>query len=139
MGLKKKVQLKRRDFITGLGTVPIIGAYGATRNISSEVRSSKESGNSETIRLGIIGFGFRGEQLARATKHAHPDWIKEQEKISGKSPGNTVLKQYHEQENLNIEYKGISDVFDIRLERGLSAAGNNAIALQELQGFTSPR
>ncbi len=31
----------------------------------------------KSLRIGIIGFGFRGEQLARATKHAHPDWIKE--------------------------------------------------------------
>ena len=131
MGLNRKVQLKRRDFLTGLGTVPIIGAYGATRNTSNEANSPKESQKRESIRLGIIGFGFRGEQLARATKHAHPDWIREQEKASGKTSGNSVIKQFYEQEDLNIEYRGISDLFDIRRERGVTVGGKHVTAYRD--------
>jgi len=128
MGLNKKVQLKRRDFLAGLATVPIIGASSVARITSGETHSSKESMENKPIRVGIIGFGFRGEQLARATRHAHPDWIIEQEKTSGKSPGNMVLKQFYEQEDLNIDYGGISDLFDIRLERGVTVAGKGADA-----------
>jgi len=119
--------LKRRDFIAGLAAIPLISTDGTTMNDSSEARGLKTSGKGETIRVGIIGFGFRGEQLARATKFAHPDWIREQEKVLDKSPGNdAVLKQFNEQKDLDIEYKGISDVFDIRLERGIAVAGENA-------------
>ena len=66
MGLNRKVQLKRRDFLTGLGTVPIIGVYGAARNTSKEANPPKESRKRKAIQVGIIGFRFRGEQLARA-------------------------------------------------------------------------
>ncbi|MCK4746838.1 MAG: Gfo/Idh/MocA family oxidoreductase, partial [Bacteroidales bacterium] len=46
----------------------------------------------------FIGFGFRGEQLARATQEG----------------------------DLNIENRGISDIYNSRLEKGVALAGKNA-------------
>ena len=81
-----KGELRRRDFLTGLVAVPIAGAYRNPGKVSQKTSGIKSTLKRDTIRLGIIGFGFRGEQLARACKYAHPDWISKQEKTSGRSP-----------------------------------------------------
>ena len=122
----KKRKIGRRDFLTGFASVPVIGAFQTRTNISNEVRRLRTGNKSETIRVGIIGFGFRGEQLARAINFAHPDWIRHQEEAAKITPGHRVLKDYYEQDALNIELGGICDVFDIRVERGLAAAGKSA-------------
>ena len=78
--------VKRREVIKGLATLPIAGAvaYGAYKkrqydqligkNISGQVGISYEAppaippsnpGN-KVIRIGLIGFGIRGKQLAKA-------------------------------------------------------------------------
>ncbi len=119
-------KLNRRDFITAVATVPSLGAASEPKITSKESREPKKNKKTETIRIGIIGFGFRGEQLARATKFAHPDWIREQGAKSKNNIGKTILKAFNDQEDLNIEYGGISDLFDTRMKRGLTVAGNIA-------------
>ena len=59
---------------------------------------SKDKRNS--LRLGIIGFGNRGEELLRLLHLTYPDLA-----------------------DLNIEIRGVCEVFNSRLERGLAAAG----------------
>lgn len=128
-----KRKLHRRDFLAGLGAVPMLGSIIASQPSSKSIIGQNKSRNTDPIRLGIIGFGFRGEQLARATKYAHPDWIREQEKASRSQQGNSILKQFNDQENLNIEYRGISDLFDKRLERGQATFGKDATAYRNYE------
>jgi len=121
-----KKGIKRRDFIAGLSAVPIVGLKkprpvpGTKPLLHSSTRSINKS---ESIRIGIIGFGFRGEQLAQALNLAHPDWIETQKNSVKENPKNKILDDYYKQENLNIELAVVCDVFSKRVERGITAGG----------------
>jgi len=141
----KRKNLTRRDFIIGLGTIPVVGALGIglARKVAHENTindaikkdfwvdnktpdvindfETKKSGN--RLRLGIIGFGFRGEQLVRATRFAHPDWIQEQKKAASENSNNRALEGFYDQIDLNISYSAVCDVFDRRIERGKETCG----------------
>lgn len=138
-------RIARRDILKGLATVPALGAFGVSAwlkkahderkraalleelGLAEEVPKYPESAPAkpgEIIRLGIIGFGGRGESLARSAGFAHPEWIKEAEKASKKNRLNTSLKDFLNQEDLNVALTAVCDVFDIRAERGLAAASN---------------
>jgi predicted dehydrogenase len=138
----------RRSFLKGLATVPFLGAFLVSyfeknrhdnvlkEKILTEFKLNNGNGDEpenvisskgQLIRLGIIGFGFRGEQLVRAAGYAHPDWIEEKDKAFQKNQKDTSLKEFYEQDNLNIEISGICDVFDIRTERGLLTSGNKNV------------
>ncbi len=73
---------------------------------------SKSSG--QIIKLGIIGFGSRAEQLCKSMGFIHP-----------KNMNNDVLTEISNQENLNVVITGICDVFDLHAENGLAISGNN--------------
>lgn len=126
-----KGKLRRRDFLAALGTVPLAGTISDSNILEEELSTRKRDGRNEPIRVGLIGYGFRGEQLARATKFAHPDWIREQEKASGNGLGNQALQDFYNLPDLPIEYRGISDVFDVRMERGVATGGKNARAFKD--------
>ncbi len=92
-----KTAIKRRNFIAGIGSVPLLvnsRDVAMNKRISPEPLSNNES---DLLRLGIIGFGARGEALVK-----------------------TVTKE------LNIEWHGVSDVYNKRLETGVAIAGTNA-------------
>jgi len=128
----KTVGLNRRQFMRGLGLLPVSGAlgYGYGREVPSHPsfagtseRNFQFKTQNQTLSIGIIGFGFRGEQLARAMKHAHPDWISEMSKARKEDPRNKILEDFYNQAELNIKITGISDVFDVRIERGMIVGG----------------
>ncbi len=77
---------------------------------SREIPEDRESGSfslekSEALRLGIIGYGKRGEELFGASMNSQIG-----------------------QADLNIEYRGICEINNLRLERGLAVAGSKARA-----------
>ena len=90
----------RRDIIKGLGGLPIAGAIwwaGAASSVQSNKERTKllEQLNIEPslskvlppiggapIRVGIIGFGIRGEQLCRSLGFATKDWLDNMEKAA---------------------------------------------------------
>ncbi len=79
---------------------------GSSRKIPKE----KDLGSfslekSDALRLGIIGYGKRGEELLE-----------------------TSINTQAGQTDLNIEYRGVCEINDLRLERGLAAAGSKARA-----------
>ncbi|MFC2124213.1 Gfo/Idh/MocA family protein [Bacteroidota bacterium] len=120
--------MKRRDILLGLGAIPLITTIGRGNNSEKELNESPGGINTslnKTIRLGVIGFGFRGEQLARAMKLAHPDWIEKQEKAVLDDSRNKTLEDFNNLNDLNIELKAVCDVFDIRIERGIKTAGKD--------------
>jgi predicted dehydrogenase len=128
--MHKRDNINRREFMKGIGILPAAGALSVA--IKEETPDKKSAGNpavaslgkDRPLRLGLIGFGFRGEQLARALKFALPSWIKEQEKFMEKNPGNNELEDYYNLPDLNIEIAAVADIYENRLERGIAAGGN---------------
>jgi len=150
----KKKGVKRRDLLKGLATLPIFGGFiyaflvkrseDSTKKqaileelgikqqpVAAQQPSAQPSAPAiitgkpmETIRLGIIGNGGRGESLIRAAGFAHPDWIEEQQKHAQENKLHTVLRDWLNQDDLNVVLTAVCDVFDVRAERGLVAAKN---------------
>jgi len=87
--------------------------------------------NDQTIGVGIIGFGLRGEQLARATGLPHPDWIKTVKEKTRKDKRNSTLKQFYEQKDLNLKYRAVCDLYDKRVERGITATGKDTTGYRD--------
>ncbi|WP_299557502.1 hypothetical protein [Seonamhaeicola sp.] len=81
--------LNRRQVLNGLGSLSLLSLAGAGIFASSswsafyhEVGKPGIIPNSleRPIRLGLIGFGVRGEQLLRACGYATSEWIKKTQK-----------------------------------------------------------
>ncbi|MDZ7331595.1 MAG: Gfo/Idh/MocA family oxidoreductase [candidate division KSB1 bacterium] len=92
----------------------------------TSVRSESGAGI-ELIRIGIIGFGTRGEQLARALGFAHPEWIASVRQQAEQNRLNRTWQDWELQEPLYVVITGICDVFDLRAERGLALVPNSAV------------
>ena len=75
--------------------------------------------------MGIIGFGGRGEALAHAAGFAHPDWIERKKKDARENKLDKELETFLNQEDLNVTFSGVCDVFDVRAERGIAASKND--------------
>ncbi len=135
----------RREVLKGLASVPVLGlfTYGLLKKrslddfrrkqILSELglgeapavlpkTTGKKAG--ELIRLGIIGFGGRGEDLMRAAGFAHPDWVEAKRKDAQENKLDKWLEDWLRQEDLNVAFTAVCDVFDVRAARGLAASRN---------------
>jgi predicted dehydrogenase len=137
----------RRDMLKSLGGIPLLGAVwfsGAsltgsakrekkflleTLNIKASPPPASGAMSGNPVRVGIIGFGIRGEQLCRSLGYATNEWIKEMQEFSLTNPNDTRLAEYKAQENLNIKLAAICDVFDIRAQKALDSfnSGDNKI------------
>lgn len=140
-----RVGIGRRDVLKGLASIPVLGlfVYGFLKKRSLEenrkqkilselglgeppavmpAAGSRKPG--ELIRLGIIGFGGRGEDLIRAAGFAHPDWVEQKRRDAEKSKLDKWLEDWLKQEDLNVALTAVCDVFDVRAERGLAASRN---------------
>jgi hypothetical protein len=87
-----------------------------------DITSSSVKG--DLIRLGIIGYGPRGEHLARSLGFMTPQEVKQRKK-------NNTLERWYGQQNLKVAITGICEVFDIRAEQGLASAKNPTHAERE--------
>lgn len=133
----------RRDILKGLAALPVLSAFFASAGFKSaydkRIRNSileelniKAATPPPTgpmagppINIGLIGFGIRGEQLARALGFATPQWIEKIKTDTLAPPHDTRLQDYFEQENLNVRIAGICDVFDTNREIGIVASERN--------------
>ncbi len=136
---------KRRDFLKGLASVPIFGVffYNLLEKKSSENERKEEilkelglsneapavhtspTASGDLIRLGIIGYGGRGEHLVRGAGFAHPDWTTRKLEDAKQNKLDKGLEIFLSQDNLNVELTGVCDVFDVNAERGLAASKND--------------
>ncbi len=129
----------RRTILKALAGIPVLGlfAYGALRKTdydkNKKSRIIKELGledlkapevvqgapgkKGDLLRIGMIGFGSRANQLSHALGFMHPDEVKRRER-------NDTLAEWLEQEDLNVALTGICDVFDLHAEQGLASAAN---------------
>ena len=136
---EKKNKMNRRDAILGLATIPVVGAFflGASvkssrdgeikesilKELNVEAVAPPETGpmSGDPVRIGIIGFGIRGEQLTRALGYATPDWMEQMKKNALENSKDTRLQDLLEQENLNINITAVCDLFTVRGELAQAA------------------
>lgn len=137
--------LERRDILKGLAALPIVGAFfissAAKKSYDEEIKESilKELDveaapppptgpmRGDPVRVGIIGFGGRGEHLIRALGLATPKWKEAMKENALKNPKDTRLKDYLSQENLNVQLTAVCDVFDVRNALGVSAGSVDGV------------
>lgn len=129
----------RRDLLKGLGGLPILGAVwwagaastvGKRRertaileqlNITPSLPPAVPGISGDPIRVGIIGFGIRGEQLCRSLGFATKEWIADMELEVQENPNNKGLEDFMNQEKLNVQLAGVCDIFDVRAEKALNS------------------
>jgi len=140
--------MNRRDTLKGLAAIPILGTYlisvyakekeseRAVYNflkdfekehplIEKKVISAKPtSGSNKVIRVGLIGYGIRGPQLAKSAGFVYPEQLEEL-KIAGEKDKND--KRYEtimHQEDINMVFNGICDLYAPYSEKGSIALAN---------------
>lgn len=136
-------RLSRRDWLKGLAGVPILGSIwfaGAsfagkakrerkalleTLNIKASPPPPTGPMSGDPIRVGIVGFGGRGEDLVRALGFPTQEWLEARKKDAAENPSDTRLKEYLQQENLNVKLTAVCDVFDVRADRALRSFNSN--------------
>ena len=138
----------RRDVLKGLGGLPIVGGIwwaGAADsimnieqrseilqylNIEPSLPSGLPSIGGDPIRVGIAGFGIRGQQLSRALGFATKDWLKNMEEAAEKNPKHTALKVFLEQEKLNLNIVAVCDAFDVRAQLAIDSFSTDEITVK---------
>ncbi len=139
--------VRRRSVIGALASLPFLGGFfyslftkkGADQARKNEILAELGFGGGKAptviprstfkkpgqlVRLGVIGYGGRGEDLIVSAGFAHPDLIAAQRKEAAKDKQNKWLETWLNQQDLNVALLGVCDLFDIRAERGLAAAAN---------------
>ena len=127
----------RREWLKILGGIPIFGAVWTAgfrsnekalseRNLLLETLNIKASAppasgpmSGEPLRVGLIGFGIRGEQLMRSLGFATIEWLDDMAKSAAENPNDTRLAEFKAQEGLNVKLTAICDIFDVRAEKAL--------------------
>jgi len=129
----------RRDLLKGIAGLPILGTawwLGASNtvarkrekeallnqlNIAPSLPDMVPEITGAPVKVGIIGFGIRGQQLCRSLGYATKEWIEEMKLAAEENPKNTRLRSFLEQDKLNVKLVGICDVFDVRAELALNS------------------
>jgi predicted dehydrogenase len=104
---------------------PIIGEKKDAKKTVSTPR--------KTIRLGFIGFGSRGASIARSAGFAHPDFIESLLNEAQRNPNDKRYEAFSEQEDLNIAFTGVCDVFKQHAQHGSKALANTKRLPQPIQ------
>jgi len=136
----KKSNQSRRSVLKALAGIPVLGILGwevVKSNAAANTRknrvirelglenleiplplSNPVANTGDPLRVGIIGFGSRANDLAKGLGFMHPD------EVEARKQDNT-LEDWLQQDNLNVAVVGICDVFDLHAERGLVIARND--------------
>jgi predicted dehydrogenase len=147
----------RREALFGLGGIPILGAVwwaGAasatglkkerenllqTLNIQPSLPEAIPAIGGEPVRLGIIGFGIRGEQLCRSLGFATDEWLLEMEEEAkvAKAEGRpfTALEDFRNQEKLNVTIAGVCDIFDARAQKAIRSFGTEGKPVKRFRTY----
>jgi predicted dehydrogenase len=143
MDQKKKYTISRRDTLKALATIPVLGYFGYAAKAHMAARAESDGGNFKerlkinrietldeklypptgksdlTIRFGLVGNGWRGEQLLRQLGYVHPDFF-EEDLLKDKG-----YEAFFNQEDFNIEFAAVCDTFEVRSQRGLETSAND--------------
>ena len=135
--------IKRRSILKAMAGVPVLGAFGVevARKLNYDTKNNpreaviRELGlddllysvkpvtmtGGDLIRIGIVGFGWRGGQLSQALGFMEKP-IFEEELAEEKRNGSESLRSQIKHGNFNVAITGICDVFDLHAEEGLAVA-----------------
>ncbi len=151
---KKSTQISRRDTIKALATLPVLGYFGYAYSVNTakveeakaqnylerlkidKIEASEEkllppTGNSgNRIRFGVVGNGWRGEQLLKSLGYVHPEYV-EESSVNGKA--DKGMQKFLDQEDLNVEFAAVCDTFEVHARRGVEISSN------DLRGFGKKR
>jgi len=135
--------VSRRDVLKGLATVPALGAFAFTfyrkRKYSRQLKNNILEGVNITasepvapdppvtgkkIRLGIIGFGIRGPQIAKAAGFLHPENIDKIKEAASANSADTRYSEFIEQEDLNVEVRAVCDIFNVYAKKAQETGAN---------------
>jgi predicted dehydrogenase len=151
---KNFLKWNRRDILKTLGGIPILGAVwyaGAsvagnakrekkflleTLNIKASPPPATGPMSGTPLRIGIIGFGIRGEQLCRALGFATTEWLGEMNEALQNNPRDTRLSDFKAQENLNVRLTAVCDIFDGRAENALQSFNSNDNKIKRFRTHT---
>ena len=137
----------RRDLFRALASVPVFGAlaYSVWRKTSStEERRRKifeelgvtgdapavipqaiSNPPSGKLRLGVVGYGGRGQADVRGAGFAPTEWTDRQARAAARNRRNQTLETWMAQHDLHLELTSVCDLFDVYAERGLDASTNS--------------
>jgi predicted dehydrogenase len=136
---KPAKDISRRNALKAFAGIPVAGIFGyelfkkinhdtgkrdrITRELGLDkmefpIPDYGKKGSPDILRVGIIGFGRRAEQLSAALGFMHPEEVKRRK-------NNNSLQSWLEQEDLGVAITGICDVFDLHAERGMTIANNS--------------
>ena len=136
----------RRELFKAMASVPVLGtlAYGVYRKSStaSEKRrkifeelgvtgdapavipNAVSSPPGERLRLGVIGYGGRGQADIRGAGFAPTEWTDSQARAAARNPRNQNLATFLDQHDLNLDLTAVCDLFDVYAVRGIDASAN---------------
>ncbi|MFA7491935.1 MAG: Gfo/Idh/MocA family oxidoreductase [Proteiniphilum sp.] len=152
---EREVSQGRRDALKAIATVPVLGAmaYGVYRKkkVESNNRNAAEmfrfrtevvpysspSSDTETIRIGVIGFGIRGTQLMQGLGFATPEYVENLIQQSKINPENSRYQDFMEQDDLRVVITAVCDIFDTYGEEALFAGAN--IHREGVRGTLGPK
>jgi len=142
----KRGSFGRRDLLKGLITLPVLGVFiekvikkrrydnarkkaimeelGLGGDAPAILPSSTVKASSKEIRLGIIGYGSRGEYLLRAAGFAHPSWLESMKQAAAENKADKRYEDFMKQDDLHVVITGICDVFDVRAKKCIEAVRN---------------
>ena len=135
--------ISRRDILKGMATVPVLGAFAYAfyrkrkhsrqlknrilENIDISPDKDTEPVKSITgkkIRLGLIGFGIRGPQIAKAAGFLHPESVENLKMSAAKNSADKRYNDFIEQEDLNVEVTAVCDIFSVYAEKARQTGAN---------------
>ena len=90
------------------------------RKKAPAVLKNKKPG--DLIRLGVIGYGWRGAQDLKAAGFGNPEWAAKAKAASEKNKLDKRFETYLQQEDLNVALTGICDVFSTRRDQGVASS-----------------
>ncbi|HCC69882.1 MAG TPA: oxidoreductase [Bacteroidales bacterium] len=135
--------ISRRDILKGMATVPVLGAFAYAfyrkRKHTRQIRNSiLENINLSTddnevpvansqgkkIRLGLIGFGIRGPQIAKAAGFLHPENVESMKKGAEANSADSRYQEFINQEDLNVEVTAVCDIFTVYAKKAQETGAN---------------
>ncbi|MFH0793111.1 MAG: Gfo/Idh/MocA family oxidoreductase, partial [bacterium] len=142
-------KITRRDVLKGFATVPVFGAFAynylkeqssnaARKKQILEELGLKDSAPSVTpkttmkeagqlVRIGLIGYGFRGDQVAQAAGFPRPEWVESRMEVVRKMGRDIRLEAFMEQDDLNIAITAVCDLFDVRAQRAVETSRRDSL------------
>ena len=147
--------IERRSILKALAGLPVLGALGveSLRKHNYDAKNNpreaiiRELGlddllhsvkpvtmtHGDLIRIGIVGFGWRGGQLSHALGFMEKSLF-EEELAEQNGNGSESLRSQIRHGNFNVAITGICDVFDLHAEEGLATAQHDMFTGGDIAG-----